>query len=62
MSKGIIHVRIPKEQDLFLEFLALPPKTTKSDIIREALNTWITHLKRLEEIGVIRVAESERHP
>ena len=56
MSNGIIHVRIQEEQHLFLEHLAKLLKTTKSDIIREALNTWINHLQRLEEIGVIRAA------
>ena len=54
MPKGLIHVRIPEEQDLFLENLAKLLNINKSDIVREALNNWTNHLQRLEEIGVVR--------
>lgn len=55
MSKGIVNVRIPEEQHLYLEHLAQILKTTKSDLLREALNTWIQHINRLEQIGIIRL-------
>lgn len=54
MPKGLIHVRIPEEQDMYLEGLAKLLVINKSDIVREALNNWINHLKRLEEIGAVR--------
>ena len=55
MPNGIIHVRVSEEQRLYLESLAKILKTTKSDLIREALNTWIETINRLEHIGVIRL-------
>lgn len=53
MRNPAIHVRVSQEQNIFLEDLATRISVKKSDIVREALNTWITNLKRLEAISII---------
>jgi len=61
MTNGPIHVRVSNEQRLYLEHLATMLLTTKSDLIREAINTWIGHITRLEQIGVIGVSQPRSH-
>ena len=53
MQNPAIHVRVSQEQNIFLADLATRMKVKKSDIVREALNTWITNLKRLETLSII---------
>ena len=53
MQNPAIHVRVDPEQNMLLEDLAERIPAKKSEIVREAITTWINNLKRLEEIAII---------